>query len=209
MDRKTQEEIKKTVESLQHEARAIDIHLAELPGALGTTTDWSKVWQVGFRAQADLRRLVPGVVALSQRMVKLAVAERTGSQTPGQLAELTRTVLTKYLDVHGGVYEAIYAQLRRGTMLAPDATERFSLADPEVADVCKRMESELFALSQGGAATPEALRLIDVLELAASALHLLCGDTPAAREQLATSLGTVLERHVADASTALELLVEA
>ena len=90
MDRKTQEEIKKTVESLQHEARAIDIHLAELPGALGTTTDWSKVWQVGFRAQADLRRLVPGVVALSQRMVKLAVAERTGSQTPGQLAELTR-----------------------------------------------------------------------------------------------------------------------
>jgi len=210
VDRKTQEEIKKTTESLQHEARALDSHLADLPSALGPTPDWNKIWQVTFRAQADLRKLVPGVVGLSQRLVKYAVAARVASQTPGQLAELTRTLLTKYLNVHGGVYEAIYAQLRRGSLLdAPDTVVRFSMADPEVLDVCKRMGDEMTVLSQGEEFKPETLRLMDVLLLATAALHLLCDDTPMVRETFAGQLGLTLERYLSDPPTALELLVEA
>jgi len=208
MDKKTKEELRHQITRLAFEAGSLAGHLTSLQAALDASK-WAEVQSAVYRQNIDLRAVVSGCMALGQRLVKIAVSERVATQTPSQLADLTRTLLTKYLYVRGGVYEAIYAQLARGASLAPDTIGSFSMTDPEVADVCERMNNELFALAQSQNPTPDTLRLIDVLELSASALQLLCVDTPAAREQFTSALGMVLERHLADPATALELIVEA
>lgn len=198
MDKKTKEEIRQQVAQLQFEAKGLGGHLDELLAALDAP-NWEGVWQAVHRQGADLRRLVPGVVALGKRMVGLALQAQVAAKAPWELADATRLLLTKYLNIHGGAYEAIYAQLKRGA-------EAGSLAptDPEVLDLATRIGAELDALKD--VPGPESIRLVEAIELSAAALGLLCADTPENRASLATALATVLDHHLPDASTALEFL---
>lgn len=203
MDKKTKEEIRQQLTQLQFETKNLGAQLDELATAVDGPT-WEGVWQAVHRQGATLRRLVPGVMALGQRMVKLALAARVTKDSPAGLADLTRTLLTKYLNIHGGAYEAVYAQLARGAAQPPDAVERISASDPEMVDVAARIGAELDALqAQAG---PAAVRLVEAIELSAAALQLICDDTPANRASFGTALGVVLDHHLPDASTALELL---
>lgn len=202
MDRKQKEQLLYQISQLKNQAATIAGHLDGLAAAI-KVDEWQAVWTAVYRKYNELRKLVPGLQALSRQLVKLSIAERVEKDPPWKLAVLVHTILSKYLDIHGGVYEALYAELVRQDRVQPVSIE----SDPQLADVCLRMEQELALLAQTDPPTAATLRLCDAIELGASALQLICADKPETRAQLAVSLETALERHLPDAATALELLL--
>ena len=202
MHRKTREELWQQLHQLRFEAKTLTEHLNELESAIEgeTPASWHTIWMAVHHQSADLRRLVPGVVALGRRMVRLAVADKVARSRPGELADLTRSLLTRYLNIHGGAYEALYAQLNRGAELGSLNSE-----DPELLDLAERMTPELQALQER--ARPEAALLVEAIEVSAAVLMLLCNDNDQTRGTVAMALSGMLERHIEDSSTALEFLI--
>jgi hypothetical protein len=206
MDKKTKEDLRRKIAHIQFDAKMLVGHLDTMANALDKE-DWDVLRSTVYQQHADLQQIVPSIISLGQQLVQLVLNNRIEHDAPWKLAALTHVLLYKYLNLHGGVYEAIYAQLKRAIEIGqnPNSTERITQDDPEIIDLATRIGAELEKLKD--APTPEAVRLTEIVELCAAVLSLICEDTPTNRTNVHTAFSTVI-RQLPDASTALELLQE-
>lgn len=210
MDRKSKEDIKKQIQQLLDQNKTMAQHLEDLTRTLSAPSeqtpvkslDWEAVWRAIYHNNLTLRSYLPGVNSLGWTLVRHGLNAKVAKATPWQLADLTRHTVTKYLNVRGGVYEALYSQLNRGAVAG-----KLVESDPEVVDLIQRIGDELTALHAGVHARDAVLLHISVIEACTSALQVLCTPTEEARAAFSGSFYTLLERHITDPSVALELLL--
>lgn len=201
------DELRQKIRQAKFEAEGLAVALSNMDSALDETGQ--KHWQQMRRSievmNEAFRKLSPEVAGLTLHVVKAALIMRITEGTPSELTYLVRTLLTEYLGLKGGLFDAAYAQLTRGAEAG-----KLLMEDPEVKDLTRQIGAAMSALvEQNPSLTGSAaVRHVCAWAVIASTLHFLCADSALTRRQFGDSFLYLLIVSGMSHDTQLELIFE-